>query len=198
MAVAPPPPSPVPVPVEPPVETPAPESAQAAAPADALESESRQQLSTIEGVELIEVPRQKRRPRKLFDERIKLSNNVMQKWLTDNRAHTRVSHLVLKESIRRLKIQTDRSDPTNRMKLLLIIAQEHRRPAGLPSANEYLSQPSVKILGKSWGNTLNRFYSRHLPRHIIAPDEFLDVPDFEAEQIMREHRNASVSSVLAQ
>ncbi|XP_076666343.1 uncharacterized protein LOC143367953 [Andrena cerasifolii] len=164
MAVPLPPPSPGPILVEPPAEPPAPESAlaaaladalesvQAAAPADALESESRQQYPTIEGVEFIEVPRQKRSHRKLFDEQIKLSDNVMQKWLMDIRAHTK----------------------------------EHHPSAVFPSVKEYLSQPSVKILGKSWGFTLTRFYSRHLPRHFIAPNEFSDVPDFEAEQITYE------------
>ena len=72
------------------------------------------------------------------------------------------------------------------MKLLFIITQEDHRPTVLLSVNEYLSQPSVKILGKSWGNTLTRFYSRHLPCHFIAPNEFPDVLDFEAEQIMHE------------
>ncbi|KOX75995.1 hypothetical protein WN51_12425 [Melipona quadrifasciata] len=55
----------------------------------------------------------------------------------------------------------------------------------LPSAKEYLRQPSTKIFNKLWGETLTKFFSQHFikPLAQTVQDEFQDIL-FEIERTM--------------
>ncbi|KOC70181.1 Meiotic recombination protein REC8 like protein [Habropoda laboriosa] len=52
----------------------------------------------------------------------------------------------------------------------------------LPSAQEYLTRPSTKILNTLWGETLTKRFKQYLLKPIVVQDELQYVPDFEVRE----------------
>ncbi|XP_006608637.1 uncharacterized protein LOC102680971 isoform X2 [Apis dorsata] len=67
----------------------------------------------------------------------------------------------------------------------------------LPSAKEYLKQPSMKINNRSWGKTLIEFFNQYFKKPLIIQSKFQDMLDFKMkETIVGETIRADDSSRL--
>lgn len=68
------------------------------------------------------------------------------------------------------------------IKFLYNFQEQFRFTTILPSAKEYLKQPSMKINNRSWGKTLIEFFNQYFKKPLIVQNEFQDMLDFKMKE----------------